>query len=152
MKWFRQDRAVFMPLVLVSVLCSYLSPPSFAYEIVTEIVARWTADESVAAVENPIDANRRSVARGRRLFVQRCVVCHGDEGAGDGPASPSISPQAADLTAYEVQDQSDGALYWKIAEGRVAMPAWKAILHEDERWNLVNYIRSLKEMQTPESN
>lgn len=152
MKRFRQDKAVFLPLVLVVVLYSYLTPASVAHEIASEIVARWIADETVAAVENPINANRRSANRGRRIFAQRCAVCHGDKGAGDGPAGKSISPQAADLTAYEVQDQSDGALYWKIGEGRVAMPAWKAILDDDERWNLVNYIRSLKESEAVESN
>ena len=152
MKRLRQDKAVFLPLVLVAVLCSYLMPASLAHEIASEIVARWIADETVAAVENPINANRRSANRGRRIFAQRCAVCHGDKGAGDGPAGKSISPQVADLTAYEVQDQSDGALYWKIGEGRVAMPAWKAILDDDERWNLVNYIRSLKESEAVESN
>lgn len=152
MKRFRQDKAVFLPLVLVVVLYSYLTPASVAHEIASEIVARWIADETVAAVENPINANRRSANRGRRIFAQRCAVCHGDKGAGDGPAGKSISPQVADLTAYEVQDQSDGALYWKIGEGRVAMPAWKAILDDDERWNLVNYIRSLKESEAVESN
>ena len=151
MKRLRQDKAVFLPLVLVAVLCSYLAPASLAHEIASEIVARWTADEAAAAIENPITANRRSVNRGRRIFAQRCAVCHGDGGAGDGPAGKSISPQAANLTTHEIQQQSDGALYWKIGEGRVTMPAWKAILDDDERWNLVNYIRSLKETEATTS-
>ena len=134
-----------MPLLLTLVLCSYLTPGSMAHEIADEakeIVASWTADAAASAVENPINASRRSVNRGKRVFAQRCAVCHGAEGAGDGPASKSLSPKPANLTTHEFQQQSDGGLYWKISEGRVTMPAWKAILDEDERWNVVNYLRS----------
>lgn len=145
MKWFRQDKAIIMPLMLIVVLCSYLTPSSMAHKIVDEakeIVAHWPAGALASTVENPINANRRSVNRGKRLFDQRCAVCHGDEGAGDGPASKSLSPKPANLTTHEFQEQSDGALYWKISKGRATMPAWEAVLDEDERWNVVNYLRS----------
>jgi mono/diheme cytochrome c family protein len=43
-----------------------------------------------------------------------------------------------------VQDQADGELFWKISEGRGAMVGWKLIISEEDRWHLVNYIRTLK--------
>ena len=52
-------------------------------------------------------------------------------------------PKPADWTSAKVQSQTDGELFWKMSEGRSAMPPWKS-LPEKDRWELVNYIRTLK--------
>jgi mono/diheme cytochrome c family protein len=128
-----------MSSVLVAVFGFYLTPDSMA----DDHHQMWVADAEASSVENPVNASLRSANRGARLYTQRCTVCHGEEGAGDGPGGRALSPKPANLTVSAVQDQSDGSLFWKIAEGRGAMPAWKSILDEDQRWNLVNFIKSL---------
>jgi mono/diheme cytochrome c family protein len=95
----------------------------------------WHAPASAANTKNPVEADRHSVAAGRRLFSQYCATCHGMNGRGAG-AVP-------DLAAPDVQKQSDGELFWKIANGRPPMPAYNSMLTINQGWDLVNYIRSL---------
>lgn len=137
-----------MSLLLLPLFCMYLSPNSFAQEF----VETWLVADSAEQLENPIKASHRSMNRGEKLFVQRCSVCHGEGATGDGPGGRALAPKPADLTLAFTQAQSQGALYWKIAEGRGAMPAWSGILKDNERWNLVNYIKSLGEDQSLASN
>ncbi|WP_178139381.1 c-type cytochrome [Rhodothermus profundi] len=80
---------------------------------------------------------------GERIYQQQCAVCHGPRGRGDGPAGMALNPRPADLTSKAVQAQTDGALFWKISEGRGAMPAFKGMLSEAERWQVVTYVRTL---------
>jgi len=87
--------------------------------------------------------NAASLEQGRQLFKQNCVVCHGVDGRGDGPAAASLKPQPADL-AIMAGHHPDGDLAWKIANGRGAMPAWNKTLSEDQIWLLVNYIKTLR--------
>ncbi|GIV76398.1 cytochrome c [Litorilinea aerophila] len=97
-----------------------------------------------AAVENPIPASQESVAMGARLYAQNCQACHGPQGKGDGPAGMALNPRPADLTAEHVQANTDGALFYIITHGvpGTAMPGWSQ-LSEEDRWHLVNYLRSL---------
>ena len=69
--------------------------------------------------------------------------CHGASGRGDGVASAALQPKPLDWSSPVVQSDTDGELFWKITNGRGAMPAWKQ-LPETERWQIVNYIRTLK--------
>jgi hypothetical protein len=48
-----------------------------------------------------------------------------------------------------VKAQSNGSLFWKITNGRANMPAFKQILSEEQRWQLVSYIRKISDMQPP---
>ena len=62
----------------------------------------------------------------------------------DPPAAAALPPpKPANWTSEAVQKEADGELFWKISNGRGAMPPWKH-LPEKDRWELVNYIRSLK--------
>ena len=64
-------------------------------------------------------------------------------GRGDGAAAVALTPKPADWTSGRVQDEPDGELFWKISNGRGAMPPWKH-LPENDRWAVIRYIRSLK--------
>ena len=103
----------------------------------------WSAPLAAAKRRNPMPANAASLDQGRQLFKQNCIVCHGAEGRGDGPAAASLKPQPADL-AFMAGHHPDGDLAWKIANGRGAMPAWKGRLSDDQIWLLVNYIKTLR--------
>lgn len=93
---------------------------------------------------NPMADTVRNAEAGRALFQQNCVVCHGAAGRGDGPAAFALNPRPADLRLH-VPQHTDGFLEYVIAEGwpGTAMPAWKGQLTEEERWQIVVYLRRL---------
>jgi mono/diheme cytochrome c family protein len=97
----------------------------------------WQAPREAARRTNPLQATPEIVGGGRKLFLRHCAECHGGDGQG--------RKQAADLLLPMVQEQSDGALFWKISNGnpRRGMPSWSR-LPEPQRWQLVLYLRSLR--------
>jgi mono/diheme cytochrome c family protein len=103
----------------------------------------WSAPQEAIEKRNPIPASGSSVNRGKRLFQSYCVTCHGPQGRGDGPVGASLIPKPADLTAM-AGAHKDGDFAWKIATGRGAMPGWKSVLKENQIWDLVNFIQTLK--------
>mgnify|MGYP003109959153 FL=1 len=74
-----------------------------------------------------------------------CFVCHGPKGKGDGMGGAGLTPKPTDLTTEEFQSQSDGAIFWKITEGRAPMASYKTSIPEKKRWELVNYLRTLQQ-------
>ena len=101
----------------------------------------WKAPAAAKAMKNPV-AKAAGIKDAKPLYDTNCVLCHGSTGKGDGPAASALNPRPKSLADKAVQAQSDGELFWKISEGRGAMPAWKQ-LSEKERWSLVHYLRSL---------
>jgi len=106
----------------------------------------WKAPESAKAIKNPIAAKKlkSSAKRGGVTFNKFCIVCHGKKGLGDGPGGKALNPHPANLTSIRVQSQKDGEIFWKITNGRGPMIKWGPIIKESDRWDLVNYIRTLK--------
>lgn len=100
-----------------------------------------------AAIPNPIAATAESLAIGKQLFATNCAVCHGETGEGDGPAAAGLEKPPANLHAAHVQENSDGALFYIISHGRpeTPMPAWDNVLDEEQRWHVVNYLRTFEE-------
>jgi len=98
--------------------------------------------EAAAAAVNPIDPDEASVERGRRLYLANCSSCHGASGTGDGPAAAGMLPGAGDLRGV-VPDLGDGTLEFRIGMGEVGtqMPAFAGVLTQNDRWDLVNYLR-----------
>lgn len=105
--------------------------------------AEWVVPERRAKRPNPVPAHAAAVTRGREVYRRECRSCHGLTGRGDGPKAAELDSKVPDLTSAEAQGQTDGALFWKITEGRGDMPNTKTALSEEERWIVVHYIRSL---------
>jgi mono/diheme cytochrome c family protein len=101
----------------------------------------WKAPASAKAIKNPVE-KASGLKVGQSLFQENCVICHGKGGKGDGEAAAAMNPKPKSLISQAVQSQTDGEIFWKISEGRDAMPPWKN-LSEKERWSLVIYLRSL---------
>ena len=86
-----------------------------------------------------------SIAHGLTLYRQHCALCHGPGGWGDGPAGAGLPKKPADLTAPHTAQHTAGDMYWWLSRGIPAagMPAFGTALTEDDRWDLINFIRAL---------
>lgn len=103
---------------------------------------------SYANARNPLTADAERLRAGKALFEKNCSSCHGTSGRGDGPAARGLNPAPANLTAaLKMPMASDAYLDWTISEGGVpvhsAMPPFKAVLSQDQIWQVVLYLRSL---------
>jgi len=103
----------------------------------------WKAPARAASTRNPVSADDKSLAIGKSLYVKECLACHGDSGKGNGPEAGDLSHPPPDFNAELLRKQSDGEIFWKLTEGRKPMPRFARTFSDDERWNLVNYIRWL---------
>jgi mono/diheme cytochrome c family protein len=103
----------------------------------------WTAPASEKEKKNPLPADPKTVEQGEKVAKVNCISCHGAKGKGDGVAAAALNPRPADWTSSRIQGETDGELFWKISNGRGPMPPWKH-LPENDRWALIQYIRSLK--------
>lgn len=102
----------------------------------------WKAPESAKSMKNPISADAASIAAGKTVYVKECLQCHGKKGLGDGPNSATLDKSPEPLNTAKVKNHTDGELFWKIKEGRKPMPSTKKTLTDDQRWQVVDYIRT----------
>jgi mono/diheme cytochrome c family protein len=94
-----------------------------------------------------------AIARGQQLFQTYCMVCHGTDGKGTGPGATGLPHVPADLTHHFHRAPGDGDayLFWRVSEGgqvepfrsmRSTMPAFKTVLSEDQRWDVLAYVHA----------
>lgn len=101
----------------------------------------WVAPESTQQLMNPHPASLASIEKGKVIYLQFCVTCHGADGKADVPAG--IAVKASNLLE-KTPSQSDGALHWKLITGRNAMLKISAYgISEDDGWHIINYLRTL---------
>tara|TARA_B100001115_G_scaffold168650_1_gene148650 strand:+ start:567 stop:917 length:351 start_codon:yes stop_codon:yes gene_type:complete len=106
----------------------------------------WVVPVEAKEIVNPYGGNQIAAQKGGMLFQKLCWTCHGKTGLGDGPAGRNLNPQPRNFKLESVQGQSDGELFWKISNGKGMMLPYKHSLNEEQRWQLVNFIRSFKEI------
>ena len=84
-------------------------------------------------------------AAGKMLFEKTCVLCHGKEGKGDGPASMALNPRPKSFADKAVVAKSDKELFDTITKGRPGTPmaSFEKTLTEQQRWDILAYVRSL---------
>jgi len=110
------------------------SPPD---DIIELVKARLEAGRTLV---NPMPKSPESLARGEQMYKLHCLVCHGDQGRGDGPVGRKFVPQPMELNLDYVQLQPDGQLFYTISHGSIAMPFYRNAMLPEDRWHLVNYI------------
>lgn len=105
--------------------------------------SNWEPPKSADDLKNPVTADANSIKDGKANYITYCTPCHGDKGKGDGVAAAGLSIKPADHSSAAIQSKTDGALYWEMSEGHNPMPAYKTAFTDKQRWDLVNYIRTL---------
>jgi mono/diheme cytochrome c family protein len=104
----------------------------------------WKVLSKYVTMKNPIPA-KQDAAIGKSLYDKHCKSCHGKEGYGDGPKAADLKGDLGDFTTAKFQKQTDGELFYKTTFGRDDMPEFTKKLPDDEdRWLIVNYMRTLK--------
>lgn len=96
-----------------------------------------------AGKTNPLGAD--AATAGADVFNTNCASCHGPEGHGDGPAGAALDPAPKNLPELAAQ-AGDDYLFWRISTGKdgTSMVPWKGVLTDEQIWQAVAYIRTLK--------
>ena len=105
----------------------------------------WKVPDKYVNMENPTDADEdKSI--GKSLYNKHCKSCHGKEGYGDGSKADEVEGDLGDFSSDEFQAQTDGEMFYKTTFGRDDMPEYtKKMLDDEDRWLIVNYMRTLAE-------
>ncbi len=92
---------------------------------------------------NPLGVD--AATEGADVFKVNCEACHGPKGYGDGPAAAALDPQPKNLAELQVT-AGDDYLYWRINTGKegTSMVAWKGILTDEQIWQVVAFLNTLK--------
>jgi mono/diheme cytochrome c family protein len=130
------------PLIAIVVLVASLQSLAAGQNLSYRPDPKWHVPPETISRPNPLAQKPNLAGGGRKLFLRHCAECHGEGGHG--------LRHAADLQLPVVQNQADGALFWKITNGnpKHGMPGWSR-LPELQRWQLVLFLRSLSSAQSP---
>lgn len=145
------NKLVAVRLIRASAICALVAIIGFAGGgLPAQDEKPWVAPDEARKVKNPVPATPENLEAGAKLFKNDCILCHGEKGKGDGSLATMIATKPANFTDSKLLAlETDGSLFWKISEGRDPMPTWKEVLSEQERWQLVNYIRKLNADANP---
>lgn len=112
-----------------------------------------TAPDEITSKQAPTAPD--AIEAGKKLYERRCAPCHGDHGDGNGPAADVMDPRPRDFTRglFKIRSTvhndlpTDADLYRTISRGipGSGMPAWKRLFSEDERLQVIAYIKTFSE-------
>lgn len=103
----------------------------------------WKAPAKERKMKNPIPNTPESRSRAQKIYVDKCASCHGVRGDGNGEMAKALDPHPSDFTdRHMMKEMTDGEIFWKITTGKGPMPSYQKELTENERWDMVNYIKS----------
>ncbi len=100
----------------------------------------WPVPDEFAQLKNPVEASAANIEVGKKLYMTQCKSCHGDPGKDNGLP---LVPKPVDPGSADFHKQSDGEIFYRFTEGRGAMPQFKALINENDRWKIVRYLRTL---------
>ena len=104
----------------------------------------WVVPEEARQRKNPIAPSEAVLHSAKQSYLEQCANCHGDAAKGDGSDAMMYDPAPADLTdPVRMGKLTDGEIFYKITEGKKPMPSFRTRLTEEQRWQLVIFVRSL---------
>ena len=104
----------------------------------------WVVPANIKTMKNTVAVGDVSTKAGLALYTKNCASCHGRAGLGDGVKARSLKSFPGDFSKADFQKESDGDLFYKTKSGRDEMPKYEGKLSDDDIWNTVNYMRTLK--------
>lgn len=105
----------------------------------------WPVPDKDKKMKNPVASDAESIAAGKALWNTHCKSCHGSKGLGDGSKAAQLKTEPGDFSKADVQNETDGTLFYRTSEGRDDMPSFKKKIPDaDDRWSIINYIRTFK--------
>ena len=103
-----------------------------------------TISDEDKARKNPVKFTENSVARGKKIYITQCALCHGDKGDGKGELASDMKLTMPDFTKPDtLKDRTDGEIFTIIGTGQDPMPPQAGRMTDERRWNLVNYLRAV---------
>jgi mono/diheme cytochrome c family protein len=105
----------------------------------------WEVPATFKSMQNTVAKGDVSTKAGLALYSRNCTSCHGKAGLGDGVKARMLKDFPGDFSKAEFQSQTDGSLFYKTKTGRSEMPKYEGKLTDDDIWNVVNYMRTLKQ-------
>jgi mono/diheme cytochrome c family protein len=128
------------PATLILVLLVFFGA---AIALMGYAALQWNIQAKERNLRNPVVSTPAAVAAGKQIYQQHCQSCHGSKGDGKGQKAPELSTAPGDFTdAAKMSGLTDGELYSEVTEGHHPMPAFKDKLIEEQRWQVVDYIRT----------
>jgi len=142
-------------LIIGNIEKEYHLSKSFGFYPQEKNTSKWEAPAEADNLKNPIEVNKETLTEGSNLYKINCRSCHGRLGDGKGVEAADLSTVVTDFTISDFLKQTDGAIFWKISEGRIMkeknaqgkddMVGFKDDLEEGEIWLLVNYIKTFSQ-------
>ena len=137
-------RPIWREILLTLLLAGIFLTIPFYRAIEAHGPAGWKAPVKERKVKNPAPNTPESRSRGQKIYTDKCASCHGEKGDGRGEMAGQLNPTPPDFTdRHMMKEMTEGEIFWKMSTGKGPMPAYEKELMEKERWDLVNYIRSL---------
>jgi mono/diheme cytochrome c family protein len=103
----------------------------------------WSGRARAKKLQNPFPTTPEALSSARLDYAAHCQSCHGVSGDGKGERAERLSIAPADFgDAHAMGLQADGELFWMITEGHKPMPAFRGTMTDEQRWHLVDYVRS----------
>ncbi len=124
------------------VVLSILSFNSFAQDA-TGQQTPWVAPPEADKLVNPLEEGKAVLDKGKAIYTAECVVCHGTYGNAETNIAESLEQKPKNFTKEDFLTQTDGAIFWKLSEGRGLMQPFKTMLTEEEIWSVVMYVKTL---------
>jgi mono/diheme cytochrome c family protein len=104
----------------------------------------WVVPANFKAMKNPVAQSDASAKLGMGFFTKNCASCHGKTGLGDGVKARTLKDSPGDFSKADFQSSSDGDIFYRTKTGRGDMPKYEGKLADEDIWNVVNYMRTLK--------
>jgi mono/diheme cytochrome c family protein len=136
---YNSGRPVTGPIIGIILLILLCSGTSFA-----QVSNKWIAPPEANSLEDPVAVTEDRLTKAHILYNNLCAQCHGYKGNGDCPVAGVLNPKPPDHTSDVVQSQPDGALFWKLTNGKGQMQPYSLKLTDEQRWSIIHYIRTLK--------
>ena len=140
MSFYSAFRSIFI-LSILFVLFSFSTKNELQTVLQEKI---WQAPTWADTIKNPFSNSVENLNNGKAIYHVNCVICHGENGRGDGESGFGLETPPRDFMEPAIVNQSDGAIFWKMSYGKGAMPEFTSKLTKTKRWELLLYVRELQ--------